>query len=385
MQALHLKYWVCDFKKEMIEMKERTIAGLIALLTIVAVVMFVGCVEKDTPAPTPTPATTPIYTPEYTVTPSPTATLTPAGPTPTPFPAPAAGTGNVAGKVIWNDQPVPDAEVKLCAEVKILAGCEGFEMSGTTDQEGRYFFANVPPGEYVFLARIPGEETWTYRAKFMTPIKETVKEGETLTVKELSTIKSNLKLSYPMDKADIETTTPILEWDAYPEAAYYEVAFQYETLGVVLLSGDQRRTEEPKFDVSTTLPTPLQPGKYVWWVKAYNAHHSQIAESRNHYHFVVIGQPPLFKLLSPADGEVVRTVPLTLGWDAWLGTAYYKVYLVQDKPKRETILSFVKTWENSYTTTLEPGEYHWGISAYDANDETIGKGEGLSRFTVEGQ
>lgn len=106
------------------------------------------------------------------------------------------------------------------------------------------------------------------------------------------------------------------------------------------------------------LPKPLQPGKYVWGVEAYNPHHTQIAESRHHYHFVVIGQPPLFKLLSPANWEVVRTMPLTLGWDAWPGTTYYKVYLVQDKPKRETILSFVKTWENSHTITLEPGEYH---------------------------
>ncbi len=49
------------------------------------------------------------------------------------------------------------------------------------------------------------------------------------------------------------------------------------------------------------------------------------------------------------------------------------------------LLSFVKTWENSYKITLEPGEYHWVIDAYDANDERIGKGEGLPRFTVEGQ
>jgi hypothetical protein len=370
----------CDKK-----MKRKNIAGLIALLTIVAVVMFVGCVEKEASAPTPTPVTTHIYTPESTVTPSPTATLTPAWPTPTPFPAPAAGTGNVAGKVLWNDQPVPGAEVKLCAEVKILGGCEGLELRGTTDQEGRYFFANVPPGEYVFLARIPGEETWTYRVKFMTPIKETVREGETLIIKGLSTIKSDLKLIIPMDKAEIETTTPILEWEAYPEAAYYEVDFQYETLNIFLLSGDQGRTEEPKLDVSTTLPKPLQPGKYSWRVNAYNAHHTLIAKSKHYYHFVVTGQPPLFKLLSPADGEIVRTMPLTLRWDACPGTAYYKVYLSQDKPKSETILSFVKTWENSYTITLEPGEYHWGIDAYDANDKRIGKGEWLPDFTVEGQ
>lgn len=63
-------------------MKRKNIAGLIALLSIAAVVMFVGCVEKEAPAPTPTPVTTPIYTPEPTVTPSPIATLTPAPETP---------------------------------------------------------------------------------------------------------------------------------------------------------------------------------------------------------------------------------------------------------------------------------------------------------------
>jgi len=49
-------------------MKEKNIAGLIAIIAVVAVVMFAGCVEEEGLVSTPTPMITPL----------PTATLSPA-------------------------------------------------------------------------------------------------------------------------------------------------------------------------------------------------------------------------------------------------------------------------------------------------------------------
>jgi len=44
-------------------MKKKNIAGLIAIVAIVAVVIFSGCVEKEAPATTPTPSPTSTPTP----------------------------------------------------------------------------------------------------------------------------------------------------------------------------------------------------------------------------------------------------------------------------------------------------------------------------------
>ena len=79
-------------------MKRKNIVGLIALVAIVAAVIFAGCVEEETPVPTPSPTATPL--PKTTPTPEvPTATPTPeptATPEPTPEPIALSGTGQEA-------------------------------------------------------------------------------------------------------------------------------------------------------------------------------------------------------------------------------------------------------------------------------------------------
>ncbi|HJH28005.1 MAG TPA: hypothetical protein C5S37_14865 [Methanophagales archaeon] len=78
-------------------MKRKNIVGLIAIVAIVAAVIFAGCVEEETPVPTPSPTATPLpkttptpEAPTATPTSEPTATLTPTPtPTPTPEPTPA--------------------------------------------------------------------------------------------------------------------------------------------------------------------------------------------------------------------------------------------------------------------------------------------------------
>jgi hypothetical protein len=47
-------------------MKRKAIVSLIAVVAVIAVAMFAGCVEEEEPTPTPMP-TTPAYTPEPTV------------------------------------------------------------------------------------------------------------------------------------------------------------------------------------------------------------------------------------------------------------------------------------------------------------------------------
>lgn len=75
-------------------MRNKIVIGIIAVVAIVAVATFVGCLEKDpTPTPTPTiiPSPTPTLTPTHTPTPTSTATPTPL-PTRTPPPTPSPTT-----------------------------------------------------------------------------------------------------------------------------------------------------------------------------------------------------------------------------------------------------------------------------------------------------
>ena len=62
-------------------MKRKSIAGLIAIVAIVAVAMFAGCVDDKPPTPTSTPLAP---TPTPTLSVSSTSTSTPLAPTPTP-------------------------------------------------------------------------------------------------------------------------------------------------------------------------------------------------------------------------------------------------------------------------------------------------------------
>ena len=67
----------------MVIMKRNNKAGLIAILAIVAVVIFAGCVEKEAPISTPT------LSPKPTLSPTPTILIpTPTGEKETPVPAP---------------------------------------------------------------------------------------------------------------------------------------------------------------------------------------------------------------------------------------------------------------------------------------------------------
>src|SRR5215467_2189401 len=62
---------------------------------------------------------------------------------------PAPGTGNVQGKVLYNNAPVENIEVKLCETFsRFLSGCGGKIYTAKTDKDGDFVITNVPPKEY---------------------------------------------------------------------------------------------------------------------------------------------------------------------------------------------------------------------------------------------
>ena len=62
---------------------------------------------------------------------------------------PAPGTGNVQGKVLYNNAPVENIDVKLCETFsRFLSGCGGKIYTAKTDKDGDFVITNVPPKEY---------------------------------------------------------------------------------------------------------------------------------------------------------------------------------------------------------------------------------------------
>jgi hypothetical protein len=108
-----------------------------------------GCGSGQLFGPTPTPT----FTPTLTSTPTPTSTSTP-----TVTPTPTAG--RIQGKVYWMEAgvsaPIENALVEL-VNAALKPEDSKYNVAETlTDENGRYIFGNLDPGEYgLNVALIP--------------------------------------------------------------------------------------------------------------------------------------------------------------------------------------------------------------------------------------
>src|SRR5215211_1737421 len=101
---------------------------VIAQICLLAAFAFSGCAKKDGPARA-ADSTAPVEGVEKV--------------------KPASGTGNVQGKVLYNNAPVENIEVKLCETFsRFLSGCGGKIYTAKTDKDGDFVITNVPPKEY---------------------------------------------------------------------------------------------------------------------------------------------------------------------------------------------------------------------------------------------
>ena len=80
-----------------------------------------------------------------------------------------------------------------------------------------------------------------------------------------------------MDDTTVTTTTPALEWEPYPSAAYYKV-WVFKTQALEFLGSDEKISASRYI-----IENPLAPGKYSWGIWAYNAAGIQISESGAYY------------------------------------------------------------------------------------------------------
>jgi len=181
--------------------------------------------------------------------------------------------GTAEGRVMWNGQPMVDVTIKLCTDWNFLEGCKSKEYAAISDREGRYTIDGVPAGKYELITRLPDQEN----ENWWMGMKVNVDAGEIVTLDDLRVSKSDLKLSSPLNNTTVTSTTPSLEWEPYPGAAYYYVnVLKIQSLESVV---SNEKVSIPQY----TFKNPLRAAKYSWYIWAYNADGIPISEGGTYY------------------------------------------------------------------------------------------------------
>lgn len=201
---------------------------------------------------------------------------------------PAPGTGNVQGKVLYNNQPVENIEVRLCEQFsRFVGGCGGRIFTARTDREGEYVITNVEPKTYEgLMARVFDTDSYVFATAGIGGIssaKYEVTADKTLFISPTHLFKSDLRLISPKAAAKLGAKDLELSWEAYPDAAYYKFSVHPEDTS---LSSPyiNERTDATSF----TIDKPMQGGTYRWQVHAFNDQDRKLAESSQDFKFTII-------------------------------------------------------------------------------------------------
>jgi len=200
---------------------------------------------------------------------------------------PAPGTGNVQGKVLYNNAPVENIEVKLCETFsRFLSGCGGKTYTAKTDKDGDYVITNVEPKEYEALTvRIFDTDGYIFATTGIAGIsaaKYNVVADKTLFVAPTHLFKADLKTVNPKAGSTVTAQDLELKWEPYPDAAYYKFT----------LSADDHMVTSPYINekveaTSFKVAKPLEKGGYRLKVEAYNGKDKKLSETAEETKFTV--------------------------------------------------------------------------------------------------
>lgn len=196
--------------------------------------------------------------------------------------------GNVQGKVLYNGQPAPGIEVKLCETFsRFIGGCGGESFTARTDSAGEYLIKDVPPRTYEgLLVRVFDTDSYVFATSgVVSSAKYPIEAGKTFFAPETNLFKSDLKLLSPRAGAKIGPNNIELKWAAYPDAAYYKFSLHPVSSAVATTNYDyiNKRID----GVSYVLDQPLSAGAYTCKVEAYNGSDIKLAESARDIQFTV--------------------------------------------------------------------------------------------------
>ena len=156
--------------------------------------------------------------------PAPAATEEVAAAPQTELAKPAAGTGNVQGQVLWNDQPAANIEVTLSEKFSSFLGASGKSYTARTSKDGYFVIKNVPPKEYEGLtARVFDTPMLVFmQSGILKAKKYTVEADKTLFIDPTHLFKSDLKVLAPKASETVKAGTATIKWQPYAGASYYK-------------------------------------------------------------------------------------------------------------------------------------------------------------------
>ncbi|HZJ43394.1 MAG TPA: hypothetical protein VFD63_06475 [Pyrinomonadaceae bacterium] len=201
---------------------------------------------------------------------------------------PEPGKGNVQGRVLYNEKPVAEIEVKLCEKFnQFIGGCGGQTFITKTDQNGEYLIKNVTPRIYEgLLVKVFDSNYYVFATSgIVQTAKYKINADETFFAPDTTLFKSDLKLVSPKASAKVAANNIEFKWDPYPDAAYYKLS----------VYADSGSGAQPEYDFigrkvegeSFTTDKPLTPGTYSIKLEAFNANEVKLAESSRDNKFTV--------------------------------------------------------------------------------------------------
>ncbi len=200
---------------------------------------------------------------------------------------PAPGTGNVQGKVLYNNAPVANIEVKLCETFsRFLSGCGGKIYTAKTDNDGDFVITNVPPKQYEGLTvRVFDTDSYVFATTGIAGIaqqKYDVVADKTLFVAPTHLFKGDLKVVNPKPGSTVSGEGLELQWEAYPDAAYYKFTL-YPDNHQITPPYINQRVDAASFKVNK----PLEKGTYRYKVEAFNSSDRKLSETSDDINFTI--------------------------------------------------------------------------------------------------
>ena len=200
---------------------------------------------------------------------------------------PAPGTGNVQGRVLYNNAPVENIEVKLCETFsRFLSGCGGKTFTAKTDKDGDFVVANVEPKEYqALMVRIFETDSYVFATTGVAGIsaaKYNVTADKTLFVTPTHLFKADLKTVNPKAGSTVTAQDLELQWEPYPDAAYYKFSLSPDN-HLVTPPYVNERVEGTTFKVAK----PVEKGSYRWKIEAFSSGDKKLSETPDDIKFTI--------------------------------------------------------------------------------------------------
>ena len=266
--------------------------------------------KTNPPEPTPIP----------TITPTPLPTPLPEIPTPQPA---AEGKGNVYGRVLKDGEPLPALAMEIDGFVYIedLQQYEFINEVVETDINGDFLFKDLPPYDSYRLSIFIEDDTFPFEGYQCNQQEVSVQANQDTFAGEFYVYKTDLEQLSPVS-GTIEDSMPLLEWHAYPDAAYYQGSIKQT-------SGNYTDMEFESIEPIYQLQVPLMECGYQWEITAFNGSNRPLSGSSSAF-YIENDSLPWCNLvfLYPPEGYYLTQSQVGILWESHPLAAYYNVVIL---------------------------------------------------------